>query len=75
MNARPKRKSLNQLNSEVDAFNKMCPIGTQVNLKKDDGSIIGTKTRSEARVLGGHSAVVMLEGVSGGYSIDRVTKL
>ncbi|MDP1611680.1 MAG: hypothetical protein Q8M11_11530, partial [Sulfuritalea sp.] len=32
-----------------------------------------TKTRSDAQVLSGHSAVIWLENVSGCYLLDRVT--
>lgn len=41
----------------------------------DDGSDVPSKTRSPAEVLGGHSAVVWLEGTSGCYLLDRVTPL
>jgi hypothetical protein len=41
----------------------------------DSGEIRETRTRSEAQVLGGHSAVVWLEGISGCYLLDRVRAL
>lgn len=55
----------------VDAWTH--PEGTSVTVRKDDGSIIDTKTRSGAWMLGGHSAVIMLDGISGCYSLERVT--
>lgn len=55
----------------VDAWTH--PEGTPVIFRKDDGSIVETKTRSGAWMLGGHSAVVMLDGISGCYSLERVT--
>ncbi|WP_205522813.1 hypothetical protein [Myxococcus eversor] len=48
------------------------PIGTQVVVTRDNGEEVRTKTRSEPWVLGGHSAVIMVEGISGGYSLERV---
>jgi hypothetical protein len=50
-------------------------IGTLVEVRLDGGSLKETKTRSEAWVMGGHSAVVMLEGIAGGYSLRRVRAL
>ena len=34
-----------------------------------------TKTRSEAWVMGGHSAVVMIEGISGGVLLGSVVPI
>lgn len=48
------------------------PEGTPVIVRKDDGTVIETKTRSAPWMLCG-TAVVLLEGISGGYSLDRVT--
>ncbi|ASY69355.1 hypothetical protein [Sinorhizobium fredii] len=63
------------LQAAVDGFNRRYPIGTDVLLKKDDGSMIETKTRSRAEVLSGHSAVIWLEGISGYYLLSRVTPI
>lgn len=51
------------------------PPGTDVIVTKDDGTKIETKTASKAWVLSGHSQVIMLEGISGCYSLDRVKVL
>lgn len=48
------------------------PVGTKVDLLMDNGQIRRTTTRSNAQMLGGHSAVIWLEGVSGAYLLDRV---
>lgn len=53
-------------------WNSKHPIGSKVEVTLDDGSIKATKTSSEAWVMGGHTAVIKLEGVSGGYSLSRV---
>jgi hypothetical protein len=56
-----------------DRWNKLHPEGSAVTVTKDDGSKLETTTRSEAWVLGGHTAVIMVVGISGGYSLTRVT--
>jgi hypothetical protein len=54
-------------------FNAHVPVGSAVYVRKDNGDIQQTATRSEAWVMGGHTAVVLLEGVSGAYLLSRVT--
>lgn len=62
----------------VNAWNKDHKPGIDVIVRMDDESDVRTKTRSEAYMLGasgnypGHTAVIMLEGIIGCYSIDRV---
>jgi hypothetical protein len=56
----------------VNRWNKNHPPETPVVLTKDDGSEVETKTRSGAWLLGGHTAVVMVEGISGCYLLERV---
>lgn len=56
---------------EVDEWNAKYPIGTAVIVTKDNGVQVHTKTRSEASVLSGHTAVIWLEGLSGCYALDR----
>lgn len=51
--------------AEVAAWNLKNPPGTAVWVTKDDGSTMLTTTRSDAEVLGGHTAVVWLNGLSG----------
>lgn len=59
---------------------KDVPEGTPVIVLKDDGSEFATKTRSAPWALGassrgpGHTAVIMVEGISGGYSLCRIRK-
>ncbi|MCW1985367.1 UNVERIFIED_ORG: hypothetical protein M2348_001099 [Sphingomonas sp. R1F5B] len=59
----------------MDDFNYRCPVGQQVNVQRDDGSIVATTTRSKAWVLSGHTPVIELEGISGCYLLDRVTPI
>lgn len=58
----------------VEAW-KGTPEGTDVIVTKDRGEEIRTRTRSAPWLLGGHTAVIMLEGISGGYSLARVRRV
>lgn len=57
---------------------KDVPDGTPVIVTKDDGSEVKTKKRSIPWMLGassrdpGHTAVMMVEGISGGYGLWRI---
>ncbi|WP_203452787.1 hypothetical protein [Rhizobium sp. rho-13.1] len=57
----------------VDEFNARYPVGVAVSVKLDNGETKETKTRDKAGVLGGHSAVIWLDGITGCYLLDRVT--
>lgn len=60
---------------------KNVPIGTLVILTKDDGTEFHTKIRSEPWMLGascrdkGHTAVIKVEGITGGYGLWRIRLL
>lgn len=70
---RPTEKDLQQ---QVDAFNRAHPeIGTAVSVVRDNGTATLTTTRSAAFVMNGHSAVIMLEGISGCYLLSRVSAI
>jgi hypothetical protein len=64
-------RRLNPQNLVLD-WNLKFEIGQPVDVTLDDGNVMESKTESEAWVLGGHSAVIKLEGISGGYSLTRV---
>lgn len=57
---------------KVANWNLKHPIGSPVTVTKDGGAKVETRTTSEAYVMGGHTAVVHIEGVSGCYLLDRV---
>lgn len=59
-------------NIAVEDFYNNYAIGQQVRVTKDDGSVLETVTTSDPWVLGGHTAVIMLEAISGCYALDRV---
>jgi hypothetical protein len=65
--------SLKQQVKLVAAWNDSVMVGAAVSVKRDDGSELETKTRSVAWVLGGHTAVVKVEGIAGGYLLTRCT--
>lgn len=57
----------------VDRWNLKHHVGTPVIVLRDDGSEFHTTTRSTAWLLGGHSAVIQVEGIAGAYSLSRVS--
>lgn len=56
----------------VDDWNAKFLIGQQLEVKLDSGVVFETKTTSMAWLMGGHTAVIKLNGISGGYSLERV---
>jgi hypothetical protein len=56
----------------VFAWNSIYPIGTIVNVTKDNGEVVRTKTRSKAELFNGRSAVIWLDGITGCYLLNRV---
>lgn len=62
----------------VDEWNAKYPVGTPVTryrLVSPLESPEYTKTRSEAWLMGGHTAMVMVEGVAGGVMVKSVIPL
>lgn len=59
----------------VDLFNARVPVGAEVSVVRDDKTATVTKTTSAAYVLGGHTAVIMLEGISGCFLLSRVSPI
>ena len=68
-------QKLAKLQSQCDKFNAEIPIGSEVLVRKDDGSKVLTFTTSAAQVLSGHTPVIWLKGISGCYLLDRVSKV
>jgi hypothetical protein len=70
-----KPPTVKQLEKTVSDWNKKYPIGTPVTRYKLIDPLedpVETETRSEAWVMGGHSAMVMVKGVSGGVLVESV---
>lgn len=68
-----RKPNIQKLQKQCDDWNSAHPVGTAVILKRDSGHEQQTRTRSEAQVLSGHSAVIWLDDVSGCYSLNNVT--
>lgn len=47
------------------------PEGTSVTVRKDGGEVVATKTRSMPWMVGA-TAVILVDGISGGYALERV---
>lgn len=60
---------------ELVARWKYVPEGTPVIVTKDGGEKFPTKTRSIPWLLGGHTAVIMVDGISGAYSLSRIQRV
>lgn len=67
-----KNPNLAKLKKQCEDWNTVNHVGCEVVLTRDDDVQLRTKTRSEAEVLSGHSAVIWLDGVRGCYALDRV---
>ncbi len=57
---------------KCDLWNGHHVIGVEVDVRLDDGTTKRTRTNSAAWVLSGHTAVILLEGISGAYALSRV---
>ena len=58
----------------ADAWNRKYPERTEVVVLMDDGRALITKTRSRAFEIGdGMQALVLIDGKTGGYALERVT--
>ncbi len=67
-----KRPSLKEQEQACEIWNLKHPVGSDVKVRMDSGEIKETKTRSEAQMLSGHTAVIWIEGISGAYLLNRV---
>lgn len=68
-----KRPSLESQTRAVHEWNAPHNVGKTVRVRRDDGSVLTTKTRSQAWLLGGHTAVILVDGIAGAFALDRVT--
>lgn len=56
----------------VKEWNQQVPVGAPVDVRRDDGTVLVTRTRSPAWLISDHASV-SVEGISGGYLLERVT--
>jgi hypothetical protein len=69
------KPTIEQLERRRDEWNRANPPGTPVTRYKLINPLrepMETKTRSEAWVIGNHSVVVLVEGVSGGVLLESL---
>lgn len=59
----------------VRDWNEKHAVGIAVHVRTDDGSVVASKTRSEAWLLGGHTAVILVEGFTGAMMLSRVSTI
>jgi len=67
--------SIKTLEKQAKDWNALHPIGTPVKRYKLINPLregLATETRSAAWVMGGHSVMVMVNGVSGGVLLESV---
>lgn len=67
-----KQRSLENEQRAVENFNKVNAVGCKVKVRRDDGSVLETVTRSEAQLMDSNVAVIWIEGIAGCYSLHRV---
>ncbi|MHB0998187.1 MAG: hypothetical protein ACYC27_02995 [Armatimonadota bacterium] len=70
-----KREPIIDLQAICDDWNAKHPVGMEVTLRKDDDSLLHTRTRSIAQVLSGHTAVIKVDGKAGYWLLDRVSPI
>lgn len=58
---------------QVESWNIEHPVGSRVVVHRDNGERIESTVRGEAVLLGGHSPVAWVDGISGCYDIGRIT--
>lgn len=71
----PKRPTAAQLQQQCDKWNVANQVGTTVSFEElvGRGETFRGKSASEAQVMGGHSAVIWLEGKSGCVDLGHCT--
>jgi hypothetical protein len=68
----PRRPSRAAEERDVREWNRKYPVGTTVEVLKDDGARHRGKTLWPASMMGERVAVAWVEGISGAYRLNRV---
>ncbi len=58
----------------IDTWNENYPVGTAVEVTRDNGKTFIGRTRARADIVG-NEAVIWVEGIAGCYLLDRVHPL
>ena len=69
-----KYSSLKAEEAKVRSWNDKYPVGQLVDVERDNGDKVRTRTRNEATMMCG-SAMGWFEGISGCYMLDRATAI
>jgi len=68
------KQKLRTATISVEVWNRLHPnTGVKVFVSRDDGTVLETTTRSAAWLLGGHTGVILVDGIAGAYNLDRVS--
>lgn len=70
-----RKTTTKQQEQSVFNWNQENTVGCACEVKTDIGTTIKTHTKSEAYLLGGHTAVILVENISGCYMLSRVTPI
>lgn len=62
---------VNLAQKACDKWNGAHAVGIPVSVRRDGGEILETRTRSVAWELCGHASI-LVEGITGGYALERV---
>lgn len=65
------QRSRDEADAAAERWNAAHPVGIAVDVTRDDGSILRTRTRSVAWRVCDHTSV-LVEGITGGYLLERV---
>lgn len=72
------REAASRAVESCEAWNRLYPVGTRVRvyrLRGDESGAIDTVTTSQAWVMAGHSAMISVRGLTGGYCLTHVRPL
>ena len=66
------QESTGIMESKIKVFNEKHPVGASVVIVKDNSNTVKTTVKHPACIMGGHTAVVWLDGILGAYALNRV---
>lgn len=58
---------------QVESWNIEHPVGSKVVVTRDNEEMLETTVKYPAQLLGGHSPVAWVDGISGCYDLCRIT--
>lgn len=67
-----RKRDLDRMLKRIARFNADNPIGSKVIVTQDSGCRITTTLTASAKLLGGHTPVAWVDGISGAYALHRI---